>query len=260
MIYRSACRYLLALAAGVAALFMFFAVADLAGDRAELNILGYSPNFRYFAFEEFGVFDGSGGNYSHIFIVDLKDDSWVKGTPFSTETTDDGDANPVPLDAVRAKTMALAAPVLKQLGVSEPASTLVLLGDGVPDADGKTMSAAYPSCCGPNDTDPSGSLTLTLSTFPAKMSGACQVDGALGFALTARYSDGSTDEIHRDGGTLPKSRSCPQDYRLYAIVAPFEQFGPRIALISSYPFDFEGTSRRYLAVPIDGWQDPEDSE
>jgi predicted secreted protein len=50
---------------------------------------------------------------------------------------------------------------------------------------------------------------------------------------------------------LPKSRGCPTDYRLYAVVAPFQQAEPRIALISSYPFGFEGPDRRFLAVPLD---------
>ena len=249
------------LVASLAAIFFILTVAPaLAGDRAELNVLGYSEDARYFGFEEFGTFDGSGGHYSHIYVVDLKDDSWVKGTPFSTETFDDAEDNPLPLSAVRTKTAALAAPLLKQLKIDAPATTLVLLGDGVPDADGKTMSTAFPSCCGPNNTDESGNLTLTLSTFPSKMTGDCQVDTAFGFALEAKYADGTSAELHKDGDTLPKSRSCPQDYRLYSIIAPFEQFGPRVALISSYPFDFEGTSRRYLAVPVDGWQSPADSE
>ncbi len=245
----------------LAALFATLAApAAFAGDRAELNIIGYSPDYRYFAFEEFGEFDGSGGHYAHIFVVDLKDDSWVKGTPFSTETYDDAEPSPQPLAAVRTRTATLAAPLLHDLEIGAPATTLVLLGDGVPDADGKTMRAAYPSCCGPDDTDPAGNLTLTLSTFPSKMAGECMVDGALGFALTARYADNTTAELHRDGATLPRSRSCPQDYRLYSVVAPFGQFGPRVALVSSYPFDFEGTSRRYLAVPVDGWRPAEHSE
>ena len=65
------------------------------------------------------------------------------------------------------------------------------------------------------------------------------------------YRHGTSGELHKDGDTLPKSRRCPQDYRLYAVVAPFEQFRPRVAIISSYPFGFEGVDRRFLAVPID---------
>jgi len=223
----------------------------LAGDRAELNVLGYSHDPRYFAFEEFGTHDGSGGHYSHIYVVDLTTDTWVNGTPFSTEQDGNADQVAPDLPAVRAKTMRLAAPMLSDLKIEVPATPLVLLGDGVPAADGKTMTAAFPSCCGPNDTDAARALTLNLTTFAAKSAMECPVEEAFGYALSASFADGTSRELHRDGADLPKSRSCPQDYRLYAIYSPFEAFGPRVAIVSSYPFDFEGTSRRFLAVPID---------
>jgi predicted secreted protein len=230
---------------------LLLALPALAGDRAQLNVLGYSRDFRYFAFEEFGVFDGSGGNYSHIFVVDLSDDSWVKGTPLSTEQNGDTDDVIPPLSAVRAKTMSLAVPTLSELRIEVPASILVMLGDGVPNADGKTMTTAFPSCCGSADTDETAALTLSLSTFAAKSAVECPVDEAFGYALAASFADGTSREIHRDGDSLPKSRRCPQDYRLYAVVAPFEQIRPRVAIISSYPFGFEGVDRRFLAVPVD---------
>jgi predicted secreted protein len=230
---------------------MMSVLPTLAGDRAQLNVIGYSRNLRYFAFEEYGVHDGSGGNYSHIYVVDLSADNWVSGTPFVTDQDGNPDQVAPDLPAVRAKTLTLAAPMLTDLKIEVPAVPLVMLGDGVPAADGKTMTTAFPSCCGPNDTDASQLLNLTLTTFAAKSAIDCPVDEAFGYALTATLADGSSRELHRDGANLPKSRSCPQDYRLYAVFSPFEQFGPRVALVSSYPFDFEGTSRRFLAVPID---------
>lgn len=223
-----------------------------AGDRAVLNVLGYSTDQKYLAFEEFGEFDGSGGHYSHVFVVDLSNDSWVEGTPFSLGTSDDADTTT--LAQVRAEVMNKAAPLLKKLGVEVPAVPLVLLGDGVANADGKSMVADQPSCCGPSDTDASVEVRLALKTFPAKATGQCAVDTAVGYSLTATFADGSTRELHKDGDTLPKSRSCPQDYRLYSVIEPFESEGGRVAIVSSYPFDFEGTSRRFIAVPIDAWQ------
>ena len=53
----------------------------VAGDRALIDYVGFSADFRYFAFEEFGIQDGSGFAYSNIFVVDLATDSWVVGTP-----------------------------------------------------------------------------------------------------------------------------------------------------------------------------------
>ena len=42
----------------------------IAGDTAELNILGFSGDSSIFAFEEYGVQDGSGFPYSTIYVID----------------------------------------------------------------------------------------------------------------------------------------------------------------------------------------------
>ena len=63
------------------ALVLGLAVPALAGDRALLDIVGYSSDDRFLVFEEFGIQDGSGFAYSSIYAVDLIEDSWVVGTP-----------------------------------------------------------------------------------------------------------------------------------------------------------------------------------
>ena len=73
---------------------------------------------------------------------------------------------------------------------------------------------------------------------------------ALGYALSLHDGQNVT-EAHRDEATLPKSRGCPVAYRIYAVVSPFERADPRVAIISSYPFGFEGPDRRFLAVPLE---------
>ncbi len=51
-----------------------------AADGAQSRPIGFSPDRRYFAFEQYGVQDGSGFAYSDIFVIDLSNDSWVKGS------------------------------------------------------------------------------------------------------------------------------------------------------------------------------------
>jgi predicted secreted protein len=48
------------LAAKVFGLIALAATPALAGDRALIDYIGFSPDARYFAFEEFGIQDGSG--------------------------------------------------------------------------------------------------------------------------------------------------------------------------------------------------------
>ena len=236
------------LAASLVAALMLAVAPALAGDRANLNILGYSEDGRYFAFEEYGVHDGSGGNYSHIFVVDLAADKWTYGSPFTVEEGGDTEDTP-PLAHTRAKALAKAQEKLKPLKINTSVEILALLGDSVPDADGKSMLLANTVCCAPGATD-DRHMTLTLKTFPAKLNeDYCNDMASVGYSLS--FNDGTTTTVlHKDGATLPKSRGCTLDYRLYAVVAPFDGAGQWVAIISSYPFGFEGPDRRFLVVPI----------
>lgn len=231
---------------------MMVALPALAGDRALINFIGYSDDGKYFAFEEYGVQDGSGFAYSSVYVVDLVADKWMYGSPFHVQADD---ANPDrSLADVRAKAMGKARDKLDEVKIEKPVQILALLGDGVPNADGNTMSWRHPMCCMPGQTADSD-FKLTLEIFAAKGADNCQVTyaegmGPVGYGLTFE-ADGQSTELHRDGKVLPASRGCTLDYRLYAVVAPFEEAWHRVAIVSSYPFGFEGPDRRFLAVPID---------
>lgn len=235
------------------ALVLIFAVwvatasGTLAGDRALLNVIGYSSDAHYFAFEEFGVHDGSGGAYSHIYVVDLTTDSFVKDSPFEVESNDDSGP---PMGVVRAEVAKKAAATLARLKIDTPAETWVQLGDAVPKADGKSMSWSIPNCCGPGSTE-DDLYKLDLSTIKLDNPNDCASTyggDVFGFALSYTAA-GQTTELHRDA-SLPKSRGCTVDYRLYAVVSPLEGSDGRVAIISSYPFGFEGPDRRFLAIPL----------
>ena len=227
---------------------LLFAAPALAGDRANIDFIGYSADGGYFAFEEYGVHDGSGGAYSSVQIIDLANDKWMYGSPFTVDAGGDGDSMP-PLAEVRAAALAKAQDRLDELSIGAPASIAWLLGDGVPDADGKLASFAYPSCCGPGQTD-ERPQTLRLEPFAAKAAADCAPQEVMGYALTYEF-EGSSVEAHRDGPTVPKSRGCPLDYRLYAVLSPFDAgAGSWVAIVSYYPMGFEGPDRRFLAVPI----------
>ena len=60
-----------------------------AGDFAELNILGFSADGAVFAFEQYGVQDGSGFPYAERFYIDTGDDSFVSGTPIRVRIDDE---------------------------------------------------------------------------------------------------------------------------------------------------------------------------
>jgi predicted secreted protein len=240
---RRASTVLLALIALVAT-----ATAACAGDRALMQPIGYSPDARYFAFSEFGIQDGSGFAYARVHVVDLQRDAWVDGSPFKAQANE---ANAdEPLAAVRQWAEEAAAPVLAKFAIAEPAEILALIGDGVAD-EGTTLSFAT-KIIG-TKLEPDAPVTgLNLTRFDLETPQACSdlLGGpARGFALSLTAEE-KTREVHRDT-RLPQSRGCPMDYRLYAVLQPLDgDPAGLVAIVSTYPFGFEGPDRRFLAVPL----------
>lgn len=222
------------------------ALPALAGDRAGLDVIGYSGDGRYLAFEEFGVQDGSGLAYSSIYVIDLSTDSWVVGTPIRVEAEGEDKA----LGVVRADVHSQAAADIEGLGIDFPADIVALVGDGLPDTDGKSLRFGVPGYL-PGSV--MGEYELRLSSFAANAASPCKewfsVD-PLGYQL--ELVDGASAKlVHRDDA-LPRSRGCPTAYRLYGVVLPYmaQSIKDAVALISVYPGGFEGPDRRFLAVPL----------
>lgn len=230
------------LAASILAVALCAAPA-LAGDRALFEAIGYSPDGRYLAFEEYGIQDGSGFPFSNIHVLDVVADRWVPGAPFSVRLDDEIEQ----LAKARTEARAKAAGVLEDFNISQPVDLLALNGDGEP-GDGLTLSYGY---AGYGMTEAAEVKTLTLDTFPlesmAMPCGDYTEEATVGFAL---LRDGI--ELHRDT-SLPRSRGCALGYKLYAVTAPafFDPPDPAmVAIISVYPLGFEGPDRRFIAVPL----------
>lgn len=217
-----------------------------AGDRALIDVIGYSEDARYFAFEEFGIQDGSGFAYSSVYIVDLSSDSWVVGTPIR-EQADSEDAS---LGQVRAKVQLEAKDDIAALGITTPAEFAALVGDGTPGTDGQTLRFGAP---GYNPGDVTGDYELRLRSFMTTAAAPCAewfgVD-PMGYQLLIA-DQGHERLIHRDAA-LPRSRGCPVTYRIYGVVLPLNagSISHAVALISVYPGGFEGPDRRFIAVPL----------
>lgn len=231
----------LAASLGLAAALMVTPVT--AGDRALLDFIGYSEDGRYFAFEEFGVQDGSGFPFSTVYVIDLPADKWVAGSPYRVVLESEVATAAAARDAARE----LAAPKLDALDVSVPAELVALNGDGETAGEAHSLHFGDP---GYGLDDPRDVRTLVLETFPANSPEPCATysgERALGYALLL---DGI--ELHRDI-TLPQSRGCPLDYRIYGVVMPADWSGltAGVAVIAVYPFGFEGPDRRFVVVPLD---------
>ena len=220
----------------------------LAGDRAALDIIGYSEDGRYFAFEEFGVQDGSGFAYANIFLIDLAKDGWVSGTPVKVRA----DSEARPLHSIRAEAQGKFAQYVARFALHQPGELIAMIGDGVPDNDGTNLEFGAVGFSGPGSVQGHNVLTLESFAVPASADCASWTESEIkGFALSL-ISDDATTELHRDT-RLPASRGCALDYRLYGVAVPFPGWSIEggVALVSVYSLGFEGSDRRFLAVPLD---------
>ncbi len=215
-----------------------------AAELAESSVIGYSVDGRHFAFEEFGIQDGSGFAYSNVFVIDLERDRWVPSTPVRRRAVDETER----LFDVRAEAMAEAQSHLDRLHISAAYRTLAATTP-MEDGEQERHLTFNPR---PILTPIDPPVTMRLQRLPMASPRDCfdMVETA-GFLLTLQAEGGLERTVHRDD-RLPYSRACPSHYGIAAIITPFDGApGRAVALISVYQLGFEGLDRRFLAVPFD---------
>lgn len=230
-------RILLSIAVLVA-----LAIPAFAGDYAERDIIGFSPDGAYFAFEQYGVQDGSGFPYSTIFIIDTAKDAWVAGTPVAVLIDDETGT----LDAVRGQARAEAAPLLSQYGISVPGRILVSnpATEIVPDPH---RQGFYLFVFAPPQSE---HFTLDLTEHVLPRPDCPDFGNAyVGFDLALTDPAGGTRMLHRDT-RIPQSRGCTVGYGISDVITVDRSSGRTvlIVLLSVYQVGFEGPDRRFIAV------------
>ncbi len=230
--------WFLILVLAVAAL---WAAPARAGDMAERQILGFSRDGDYFAFEEYGIEDGSGFPYANIYVIDTVRNRWVRGSPFRVRITDES----IPLRRARRRAKARAAAMLRRLGIAPRGRLLASNPVSELSADPHTVTVAL------NERYPPGpGATFRLSEYPLR-AGDCARYTDLptqGFRLSVRLSGGRRQLLHEDG-RIPKSRGCPLNYAISDILRyrPPDGDDVYVVIISVFRHGFEGPDRRFIA-------------
>ncbi|MES0810809.1 DUF2259 domain-containing protein [Roseibium sp. SCPC15] len=225
-----------------------FGPAAIAGDDAEIQVLGFSKNGSYFAFEQYGVQDGSGFPYSEIFVLDVIGDSWVEPSPFRRR--DDINDREVYdedlfLSETRAQNRATAQPLLQSKAIAGKGKTVGINPRTELSSDPHKMVVSL------WNTDRRGEipLELTMEQYPIS-SAKCEGYGTQtsGFRLTMTFN-GVVRTLNEDK-SVPSSRLCPHAYRIERIVTHYPDQAPPVfaILIQMDSFGFEGPDRRYLAI------------
>jgi predicted secreted protein len=232
-------RVALALAA-----FLFAALPAQAGDYADRTLIGFSEDGAYFAFEEYGIQDGSGFPYSNVFIIDVDKDAWIDGTPIRVRVDDEG----AMLSTTRYDAMTQARPVLDRLNIIAKGSHVV--DNPATELSADPYAVRFRTNQWFNMAERPWSLKLTRIPMPGSK-GCEDFDDVAGFKLELTDPDGTTRVLSEDI-SLPASRTCARDYAISdVVVLPPEKGVPRASMavmISLIRQGFEGPDRRFLAV------------
>jgi predicted secreted protein len=220
------------------------------GDFSHFQLIGFSEDGGIFAFEEYGVQDGSGLPYSNIFFIDTEKDQYLPETPYRVQMKEGDDTS---LASARSQAYAQASALIVEHGMTGHTGEIVAFNpQSELGTDGKTIRYR------PFSSDPPIDATYAMKIEDVGLPpySSCKditPDNAAGFrlTLTERAGKPASEVIHEDD-RIPESRKCPVGYRLGGVVSyyPPSRDLLNIALVQVLSYGFEGRDGRWIAVPV----------
>ena len=228
---------------------MILATAPVvAGDMAALQSIGFSDDGSVYAFEEYGIQDGSGFPYSNIYVIDTVKDAYLPGTPIRVRLDDENAG----LSKARQAAMEKAQPLIEKYEFADNPGSLVAFNPAS-EVDAEKHALRYLEY--PADPAFGKPYALKLETFFATPTGYCidMVDALIAFRLKMTEKDGTpADELVYEDKTVPASRGCTVGYRLGGAVtySPLGEATVHMVLVNVLSLGFEGNDGRWIAVPV----------
>ncbi len=219
--------------------------AAKAGDAAELEILGFSNDGGVFAFEEYGIQDGSGFPYANRYYIDTDTDTFLKGTPIRVRIDDETAS----LADARRQARDKGEAVVKQAELAaNPGFTAGF------NAITELSADPYRMVVNPRPVFPAIDKPLEFRLDILLFGEVAQCHG-MGEAVGLRLlrvdaSDGGrTQTVHEDKA-LPQSRNCPTGYSIGAVqtFSTQNRLSHYAVLIAVQQVGFEGPNHRWMAV------------
>jgi predicted secreted protein len=213
-------------------------------DNASRSIIGFSTDGRYFAFEQYGIWDGMDGAYAEILIIDSRDSSSVPGTPISKSDIDET----FTLAKARKVVRDQARRLLTKLRISEPGDHLASNPLAELSADPFKVVVNATHRISPRSEQP---VSFTLAEKPLA-SAQCSKVFKLpmkGFTLTMVREGAPPITLH-DDTALPASRGCALGYAIADVMAYEAADGQTTYAVLLHVSDisFDGTGSSFLAV------------
>ncbi|NNE23875.1 MAG: DUF2259 domain-containing protein [Rhizobiales bacterium] len=227
-------------------LFLVTAITSaLAGDSAERRIIGFSPDGKWFAFEQFGIQDGSGYPYYEIFIIDLDNDKWASGTPVRIRIDEEN----ATLHQARGQARVKAAPLLAKLRIIDQGR--LIASNPVTEVAADRSEITFQAHMNLSGLDYRYRVKLEQFDLPSEP--LCKDLGVQtkGFAISISKADQPPTQAYRDTA-LPKSRGCASRYAIADVIAANNPGRPNrfVVLIHTFAFGFEGPDSRFIAIPV----------
>lgn len=219
-------------------------VAVRAGDVAELEILGFTKDGGVFAFEEYGVQDGSGFPYANRYYIDTNDDTFLKGTPIKVRLDDEN----ATLEAARLQARQKGEAIVSQAeltanrGITAGFNPVTELS-----ADPFRMVVNPRPIFSPVDPP----LEFRLDEIGMNDTERCQSQGEInGFRLLRiEAKDGGQTHLLHEDKSIPQSRGCPNGYQIGAVQTfSLDSISAYAVLIAVRQYGFEGPDFRWIAV------------
>lgn len=207
-----------------------------ASDASQLEIIGFSKNGNYFAYEQFGALEGSGENYADLTILETtKNDFAAK--PFQQNSIEKS------LDSIRELNKTKATPKLKELALIKPERGNHLLSRPLTDLSGSPYQVEFalqPTLAGAS----SDVYLLKLETKETNQDCFGLGKGKI-FTLTLQSKTDNQIQTLQKDTQLPSSRGCPLDYRIADIYAYQDKI---VVFLNMFFIGTEGRNMRYLSV------------
>lgn len=234
----------LAKAAILALSFAFGSLPANAGSVAALEILGFSADASIFAFEEYGIQDGSGFPYANRYYIDVATDGFVPGTPIRVRIDDENAALRQARDQAGAPGQAIVsdAELAQNRGHTAGINAVTELS-----ADPFRMAVNPRPVIPPIDE----AVEFRIEEYTLDATGCDNLGPTMGFRLLRidLKAGGAVALLHEDT-RIPASRGCPLGYQIGAVQTIHPDTGaPSFAvLVAVRSFGFEGPDYRWIAV------------
>jgi predicted secreted protein len=216
-----------------------------AGDAAALEILGFSEDGGVFAFEEYGVQDGSGFPYSNRYYIDTKTDKFLPGTPIRVRLDDEA----ATLEAARKQARDGGEKIIGQDELAANRGFTAGLNPVTELSADPFRMIVNPRPVFPAIDPP---VEFRLEEVPLEGSEVCmsqaEINGFRLLRIDAR-DGGQTRLLHEDK-SIPQSRGCPFGYGIGGVqtLSSLNGLIAYAVLIAVRQYGFEGPDHRWIAV------------